>query len=94
MNCGYSPRWKLVFPAQISHPEEVNGNKRSMTEDEMKAHEAFEEYRALKARADVSMKLKDAEAAGAAWARFIDLFLPADNRLLSGKVVPIHRRAS
>lgn len=63
-----------------------------MTDDEMKAHESFEEYKAAKARADATGKLRDAEAAGAAWARFIDLFLPPNNRLLANNIVPLHRR--
>lgn len=63
-----------------------------MTENEIKASDAFEEYRQLKAVADQTMRMRDAEAAGAAWARFIDLFLPVENRLTLNKVTPLHRR--
>lgn len=62
-----------------------------MTDDE-KAYSAFEEYRHLKLLADRTLKFRDAENAGAAWARFINHFVPPEQKLLTSNVVPIHRR--
>lgn len=39
--------------------------------------QAWEEWRALNERAKASERFEDAIAAGKAWGRFLDLFLPA-----------------
>ena len=61
------------------------------TSDE-RAYAAFEEYRQAKLLAEKTMKFRDAENAAAAWVRFINHYLPADQRMPATKVIPLHRR--
>jgi len=63
----------------------------NQTDDE-KAYAAFEEYRAAKMLAERTMKFRDAENAAAAWVRFVNLYLPPDQRMPATKVIPLHRR--
>lgn len=61
------------------------------TSDDL-AYAAFEEYRHAKLHAERTMKFRDAENAAAAWVRFVNLYLPPDQRMPATKVIPLHRR--
>lgn len=52
-----------------------------MTEDDMKAHEAFEEYRAAKLRAEATLDIMDAVEAGKAWRAFLNTFLEPERQM-------------
>lgn len=61
-------------------------------QDDEKAYAAFEEYRQAKFLAEQTMRFRDAENAAAAWVRFINHYLPVDQRMPATKVIPLHRR--
>lgn len=60
--------------------------------DDEKAFAAFEEYRTAKLLAERTMKFRDAENAAAAWVRFVNHYLPPDQKMPTTKVIPLHRR--
>ncbi|MBB4001571.1 hypothetical protein [Aurantimonas endophytica] len=52
-----------------------------ITNSDQRQREAFDEYLAAKALVEQTASFEDARAAGAAWRRFLDLYLPTDRRL-------------
>lgn len=52
-----------------------------ITNSDQRQREAFDDYLAAKALVEKTASFEDARAAGAAWRRFMDLYLPSDRRL-------------
>ena len=52
-----------------------------ITNSDQRQCEAFNDYLAAKALVEKTASFEDARAAGAAWRRFMDLYLPSDRRL-------------
>ncbi|MEH6721032.1 MAG: hypothetical protein V7704_19305 [Aurantimonas endophytica] len=52
-----------------------------ITNSDQRQREAFDEYLVAKALVEETGSFEDARAAGAAWRRFLDLYLPTDRRL-------------
>lgn len=59
-----------------------------------RAHEAFCEYAEAKGRADQTMDFKDARAAGLAWVRFLNAYLPNEFQMPTSNVVPFPKRVA
>lgn len=57
-----------------------------LSESECQAHEAFMDYVEAKAFADATGDFHAAAAAGQAWVRFLNTFLPADRHM---PVIPV-----
>jgi hypothetical protein len=64
----------------------------AMTDEDQAAEAAFNDYRQAKYLAEKTMRFRDAENAAAAWVRFINLYLPADQKMPTTKIIPMHRR--
>ncbi len=64
-----------------SPPDVAQRTERASTPIDLRQREAFDAYVAAKARTDETGSFEDARAAGAAWRRFMDLYLPSDRRL-------------